>query len=401
MQTPELAPEHEQGHEQGQEQGHEQGGDMDICVKVCYNIRFDVNNVSNDMTLGEIKELIKIQMNRTHKKKKKFKVCVNFTMDEEDFEGKTKNHKFVEQQKMALLDLKGKLNNGEQTEYPKKLEQIFWNERELQVDASDNVVHLDTTGALLGSPYIPKSIGLLTKLTKLILSDHALEHIPKEIGNLTKLKTLDVSCNKLTTIPKEIGKLTNLVTLNVSSNRLNDIPAEIENLVNLECLDMCCNDIENIRKEVGELENLRVLAVCCNKLTVIPDHIYKLKKIVAMFFQCNKITEIPLGLGWKSIHPKLMIVSFQRQDVGFFGRPPKIPDQFKDKGVWKSFKKIKYIYVKHFCRAAKHKDLYKSLIYGNHKYLYGKKKLSREEKKNIIDLYPRNNLNHHFDVRFI
>ena len=102
-----------------------------------------------------------------------------------------------EQQKMALLDLKGKLNNGEQTEYPKKLEQIFWNERELQVDASDNVVHYSVERSrFLRRPYIA-----LRKGKKAALPRHHQTIRPRRLPHRSDLPLLQHHGKFLRNVP--------------------------------------------------------------------------------------------------------------------------------------------------------------------------------------------------------
>ncbi|XP_056162434.1 disease resistance protein RPV1-like [Syzygium oleosum] len=58
---------------------------------------------------------------------------------------------------------------------------------------------------------IPDSIGMLTSLTKLDLSNTRIEELPESIGSLRKLETLDASyCESLARIPSSIGSLMSL-----------------------------------------------------------------------------------------------------------------------------------------------------------------------------------------------
>lgn len=73
---------------------------------------------------------------------------------------------------------------------------------------------------------LPDSIGCLTGLTSLGLSDNRLTSLPKSIGNLSQLTYLSLRMNQLTSLPESIGNLTELSILKLSSivykNCLND-----------------------------------------------------------------------------------------------------------------------------------------------------------------------------------
>jgi len=66
---------------------------------------------------------------------------------------------------------------------------------------------------------IPTTIGLLTNLKVLDLSNNRIESLPEEIGNLTKLSKLDLKNNQLTSLPNKISKLRNIKELDISANR--------------------------------------------------------------------------------------------------------------------------------------------------------------------------------------
>src|SRR5215471_8836123 len=67
---------------------------------------------------------------------------------------------------------------------------------------------------------LPDSVGNLTALTRLDLSDNQLTALPESVGNLTALTTLDLSDNQLTALPESVGNLTALTTLDLSGNQL-------------------------------------------------------------------------------------------------------------------------------------------------------------------------------------
>lgn len=81
-----------------------------------------------------------------------------------------------------------------------------------------------------------RTISKLPDMTKfkeidtLLLMKLDLEELHPSIGQLTKLELMSLSNNKLKTLPKEIGKLKNLNLLNLKGNHLEDIPDEIGEL---------------------------------------------------------------------------------------------------------------------------------------------------------------------------
>lgn len=84
----------------------------------------------------------------------------------------------------------------------------------------------------------PEEIGNLTELTKLTiggqLSPSTMKHLPASIGNLTKLEYLDVSNNQLEELPPEIGRLVNLKELFLQRNNLTTLPDSIVNITHLD-----------------------------------------------------------------------------------------------------------------------------------------------------------------------
>lgn len=120
-------------------------------------------------------------------------------------------------------------------------------------------LHLSDNLSLTGP--IPDSISSLTRLTELDLDNGFTGRIPPWIGNLTQLTKLYLSSIGETSprpFPTWIGNLTQLTELNLSSNELNgSIPDSISNLTNLSSLDLSNNILSGpIPESISKLDRL-------------------------------------------------------------------------------------------------------------------------------------------------
>ncbi len=132
-----------------------------------------------------------------------------------------------------------------------------------------NIVGLYLEGRNLTK--LPSSIGLLTKLREIDVSNNKLTSIPKSIGLLTKLKGLYLENNKLTSIPNQIGLCTNLEDLDLENNKLTSIPSYINLLENLEYLNLKRNKLTSIPQSIIHLHNLKKIDLSHNpNLKTIP-----------------------------------------------------------------------------------------------------------------------------------
>ncbi|CAI5461970.1 unnamed protein product [Closterium sp. Yama58-4] len=124
---------------------------------------------------------------------------------------------------------------------------------------------------------IPASIGNLTALTTLILSNNSLSgSIPEAISSLKQLQELDLHSNKMSgTIPASIGNLTTLTTLKLSNNHLiGTIPAAITALTNLESLDLSGNQLTGELPSFHHMPYLTSLQAHHNYLTAAADETF-------------------------------------------------------------------------------------------------------------------------------
>ncbi len=124
---------------------------------------------------------------------------------------------------------------------------------------------------------LPKEIGQLKSLRKLILDGNILSVLPDEIGNLQNLKYLSVQNNRLETVPLSIGNLKNLSYLNLRGNLIRDFPETTQNLKALEFLDLSNNRLKALGTELGGMYSLKSLFLKENPLSTLPQTVTGLK----------------------------------------------------------------------------------------------------------------------------
>ncbi|XP_058736289.1 probable leucine-rich repeat receptor-like protein kinase At1g35710 [Vicia villosa] len=139
---------------------------------------------------------------------------------------------------------------------------------------------------------IPKEIGILSKLTRLDLSDNYLVgEIPYSLSKLVTLTHLDISSNILQSfIPHELGIIQNLTTLNLSYNRINgQIPHSLKNLTKLIHLDLSHNSlVGELPSSIGNLKQLEKLYISNNNLEgSIPYELRFIQNLVALNLSHN------------------------------------------------------------------------------------------------------------------
>lgn len=115
-------------------------------------------------------------------------------------------------------------------------------------------------GVRMQVPALPRSIGTLEALTRLVAAGNRLHDLPGEIGDLASLRELDLSVCRLTGLPDSIGRLAKLERLDLHWNRrLRRLPSTIGSLSSLRELDVNGTAVRTLPAPVAALASLRTL----------------------------------------------------------------------------------------------------------------------------------------------
>ncbi|KAF2317042.1 hypothetical protein GH714_011177 [Hevea brasiliensis] len=121
------------------------------------------------------------------------------------------------------------------------------------------------------------------------------------IGKLTKLHTLDLSNNKITALPSDLWSLSSLTTLNLSSNQISGpLSNNIDNFGLLETFDLSSNSFSGeIPAVISSLSRLRVLKLDRNGFQgSIPLGILSCQSLTYVDISLNKLNgSLPDGFG--------------------------------------------------------------------------------------------------------
>ncbi|KAM0872424.1 hypothetical protein ACQ4PT_038722 [Festuca glaucescens] len=124
-----------------------------------------------------------------------------------------------------------------------------------------------------------------------------IEWIPDSIGKLTGLVTLDISENRLLSLPETIGKLFSLAKLDLHANRIAQLPDSVGDLRSLICLDLRGNQLTSLPSSIGRLMNLQELDVGANRIVSLPDSIGSLTRLKKLMVETNDLDELPYTIG--------------------------------------------------------------------------------------------------------
>lgn len=168
----------------------------------------------------------------------------------------------------------------------------------IEVSSKKGTRELNLQGKLLDQvEWLPDSLGKLSSLVTLNLSENRIVVVPETIGGLSTLQTLDLHSNKILDLPESIGDLLNLVTLNLSGNQLRSLRSSMGRLVHLEDLNVSSNSLTVLPEAIGSLVNLKVLNVETNDIGEIPHTIGQCTSLKELRADYNKIKALPEAVG--------------------------------------------------------------------------------------------------------
>ncbi|PQQ15283.1 plant intracellular Ras-group-related LRR protein 4 [Prunus yedoensis var. nudiflora] len=156
---------------------------------------------------------------------------------------------------------------------------------------------------------LPSTIGGLSSLTKLDLHSNRIAQLPDAIGDLLSLVSLDLSANNLTTLPATFGRLVRLEELDLSSNSLPALPDSIGSLASLKILNVETNDIEEIPHTIGHCSSLKELRADYNRLKALPEAVGKIESLEVLSVRYNNIKQLPTTVS--------SLLSLRELDVSF------------------------------------------------------------------------------------
>ncbi|KAK1261818.1 hypothetical protein QJS04_geneDACA008791 [Acorus gramineus] len=140
---------------------------------------------------------------------------------------------------------------------------------------------------------LPSTINGLRSLTKLDIHSNQLINLPDSFGELSYLIDLDLRGNRLKTLPSSFGNLTSLAKLDLSSNRFSMLPDSLGKLTNLKYLNVETNELEEIPHSIGSCRSLMELRLDFNQLRALPEAIGKLESLEILTFHYNRIKSFP------------------------------------------------------------------------------------------------------------
>ncbi|KAI3804531.1 hypothetical protein L1987_26144 [Smallanthus sonchifolius] len=171
---------------------------------------------------------------------------------------------------------------------------------------------LDLQSKLMESiEWLPVTIGKLSNITELNLSDNRIMALPSSITNLTPLTKLDVHSNQLTNLPDSFGQLVNLLDLDLHANRLKSLPESFAHLSNLANLDLSSNHFTHLPDFIGNLTSMQILIVETNDLEELPYTIGSCSSLVALKIDFNQLKALPEAIG-KLKHLEILTLHYNR-----------------------------------------------------------------------------------------
>ncbi|RRT50056.1 hypothetical protein B296_00045296 [Ensete ventricosum] len=189
----------------------------------------------------------------------------------------------------SLIEVSAKKGTRELNLQNKLMDQIDWLPD--SIGKLSGLVTLDLSENRIVA--LPTTIGSLFSLTRLDLHSNRISQVPDSIGDLCSLLFLDLRGNNLTSLPSTFGKLVHLEELDLSSNQLSLLPDAIGNLIRLKKLNAETNDIEELPHTIGHCVALVELRADYNRLKGLPEAVGRLESLEILSVRYNNIKGLP------------------------------------------------------------------------------------------------------------
>lgn len=189
----------------------------------------------------------------------------------------------------SLIEVSAKKGTRELNLQDKLMDQIQWLPD--SIGKLSSLVSIDLSQNRLQA--LPATIGGLSSLTKLDLHANRIADLPESIGDLLNLVFLDLSANQLTSLPATLSRLVRLQELNLSSNSLSALPESIGSLASLKILNVETNDIEELPHTIGQCSSLKELLADYNRLKALPEAAGKIPTLEVLSVRYNNIRQLP------------------------------------------------------------------------------------------------------------
>ncbi|KAJ1269124.1 hypothetical protein BS78_07G186500 [Paspalum vaginatum] len=214
----------------------------------------------------------------------------------------------------------------------------------IEVAAKKGTRDLNLQGKLMSEiEWLPDSIGKLTGLVTLDISENRILALPEAIGRLSSLAKLDLHSNRIAQLPESIGDLCNLICLDLRGNQLTLLPSCLSRLVKLEELDVSANHLTSLPDSIGSLACLKKLIVETNNLDELPYTIGNCVSLVELRAGYNHLKALPEAVGKLE---SLEILSVRYNSIR--GLPTTMASLTKLKEVDASFNELESI-PENFC----------------------------------------------------
>nr|DAD46504.1 TPA_asm: hypothetical protein HUJ06_016441 [Nelumbo nucifera] len=189
----------------------------------------------------------------------------------------------------SLIEVSSKKGTRDLNLQNKLVDQIEWLPE--SIGKLSSLINLDLSENRIVA--LPATIRGLSSLAKLDLHSNRISELPESIGDLFSLVYLDLRGNQLTSLPFTFGKLARLEELDLSSNRLSWLPDSIGTLVSLKKLNLETNDIEEIPHTIGQCTFLMELRADYNRLKALPEAVGRIASLEILSVRYNNIKQLP------------------------------------------------------------------------------------------------------------